>query len=87
MIVLHWVMHRKHYEPVIPLVDSPGAPRAEGKSVAQKVKRHVGILAGQVRQRQEPTSFDHDNKHVGSQGWIATSGPTTRKRQRECDQG
>ena len=31
--------------------------------------------------------FDHDNKHVKGQGLVDTSRPTTRKRQRESDQG
>ena len=50
MIILHWVMSRQHYEPVIPLINNPGTLRAEDKRGELGNKRRIGALGGHTRQ-------------------------------------
>ena len=84
MVILHWVMDRRHYEPVIPRIDDPGTPHTEVIWDTQRNKRRMGehFERGTVSERLVKVG-----KHVKGQQFMDTFTSMARKKQHSSDPG
>ena len=88
MVILHWVMHRRHFEPVMPR-NNHGTPQEQSEPERQGDKGNTRILGKRSRQEEEskrpinkPTKLDDNNKGQGTMEDYIIG-----KRQRKQDPG
>ena len=53
MVILHWVMHRRHFEPVMP-INNHGTPQGRNEQKGQGDKGNMRALGKRNRQEKEP---------------------------------
>ena len=84
MVILHWVMDRKHYEPVIPRIDEPGTSHTE---VTQDTHRHKKRIREHVEQETVSESPAKVGKLIKGQQFMDTFTSKVRGKKHSSDPG